>query len=205
MCKRKVIANFATSKLWIDHACKKLNPSLNIQNTWRSLISWGRSLNLRNLNIQNTWKCLISWSRTLNLRGWGIKHCWIWSLEVNSIQFVSKLCSWKKLRVIVFYTWTFSLFPCLAIFKWMWLLCDLFAKLKFCLVFFRLCVCWGSTTICIIVNKEIFYCHMYICLLSYNFPLNGWFIWLLCFIKLQQSKAFVVLQLIDYVVVCCLL
>jgi hypothetical protein len=28
------------------------------------------------------------------------------------------------------------------------------------LVFFKLCVCWGSTTIWIIINKEIFCCHM---------------------------------------------
>jgi hypothetical protein len=28
------------------------------------------------------------------------------------------------------------------------------------LVFFKLCVCWGSTTIWFIINKEIFYCHM---------------------------------------------
>lgn len=121
---------------------------------------------------------LTSWSRTLDLRSWGIKHYWIWTLEINSIQsvfkffswqklrtfypiqFVSKLCSWQKLKVIVFYNLTLCLLPCLAIFKWMCLLCDLFVKLKFCLVFFKLCVCWGSTTIWIIINKEIFCCHM---------------------------------------------
>jgi hypothetical protein len=38
MCKMKVITNFATCKLWIDHACGELDPSLNNQNTWKSLI-----------------------------------------------------------------------------------------------------------------------------------------------------------------------
>ncbi len=38
MCKMKVIAHFATCKLWIDHVCKELDPGLNNQNTWIFLI-----------------------------------------------------------------------------------------------------------------------------------------------------------------------